>query len=71
MKLYAVFSKRGAPEKREARGNCLTRLTQYPPLVINKYPHKSASASFNLNLNYIALKRAESIKYIGILIDKI
>ena len=29
MKLYAVFSKRGGD-----RGNCLTRLTQYPPLCI-------------------------------------
>ena len=28
MKQYAVFSKRGA------RGNCLTRLTQYPPLAV-------------------------------------
>ena len=27
MKLYAVFS-------RGARGNCLTRLAQYPPLLV-------------------------------------
>ena len=35
-------------------------LSNYPItnfMVINKYPHKSVSASFNLNLNNIALKR--------------
>ena len=39
-------------------------------VVINKYPHKSVSASFKLNLNDIALKRVEIIKYLGILIDE-
>ena len=38
-------------------------------MVINKYPHKSINASFNLNLNDIALKRVETIKYLGISID--
>ena len=35
-------------------------LSNYPKtnfMVISKYPHKSVSASFNLNLNNIALKR--------------
>ena len=31
MKLYAIFSRR-------ARGNCLIRLTQYPPLVLAPAP---------------------------------
>ena len=39
-------------------------------MVINKYPHKSVSARFNSNLNDIALKRVETIKYLGILIDE-
>ena len=38
--------------------------------VINKYPHKSVSARFNLNLNDIALKRIETIKYLEISIDE-
>ena len=33
MKLYAVFSS-GAPKKRGARGNCLIRLPQYPPMTL-------------------------------------
>ena len=33
-------------------------------------PHKSVKASFNLNLNDIALKRVETIKYLGISIDE-
>ena len=32
MKQYAVFSKRGGLKKGGTRGNCLTRLTQYPSL---------------------------------------
>ena len=39
-------------------------------MVINKYPHKAVSAAFNLNLNDIALKRVETIKYLGILTDE-
>ena len=39
-------------------------------MVINKYPHKSVIASFNLNLNDMARKRVETIKYLGISIDK-
>ena len=39
-------------------------------MVINKHSHKSVSASFNLNLNDIALKRVETIKYLGISIDE-
>ena len=33
-------------------------------------PHKSVSASFNLNLNDITLKRVETIKHLGISIDE-
>ena len=47
-------------------------LLNYPKtnfMVINN-PHKSVSASFNLNLNDIALKRIENIKYPGISIDE-
>ena len=39
-------------------------------MLINKHPHKSVSASFNLNLNDIVLKPVETIKYLGISIDK-
>ena len=39
-------------------------------MVIKKYPQKSFSASFNLNLNHIALKRVGTIKYLGISIAK-
>ena len=39
-------------------------------MVINKYLHESVSASFNLNLNGVALKRVETIKYLGISIDE-
>ena len=39
-------------------------------MVINKYPHKSVSARFNLNLNDIALKQVKTIKYLGISIDE-
>ena len=39
-------------------------------MVINKYPHKSVSISFSLNLNDIALKRVETIKYFRISIDE-
>ena len=53
---------------------CQNKLSlNYPKtnfMVINKYPHKSISASFNLNLNGIALKRVETIKYLGISINK-
>ena len=48
-------------------------LLNYPEtnfMVINKYPHKSVSASFILNLNDIVLKRVETIKYLGISIDE-
>ena len=34
MKLHAVFLKREALKNEGARGNCLTRLTQYPRLII-------------------------------------
>ena len=34
MKLYVVFLKRGAPKNKGGRGNCLTRLTHYPPLLM-------------------------------------
>ena len=39
-------------------------------MVINKYRHKSTRASFNLNLNDIALKRVETINNLGISIDE-
>ena len=39
-------------------------------MVINKYPHKSVSASFKLNLNDIALKQVKTIKYLKISIDE-
>ena len=39
-------------------------------MVIKKYPQKSVSASFSLNLNDIALKRVKTIKYLGISIDE-
>ena len=48
-------------------------LLNYPKtnfMVINKYSHKSVSTSFNLNLNVIALKRVETIKYLRISIDE-
>ena len=53
---------------------CQNKLSlNYPEanfMFINKYPYKSVGASFNLNLNDIALKRVETIKYLGILIHK-
>ena len=38
-------------------------------MFINKYPHKSVGPSFSLN--DIALKRVETIEYLGISIDEI
>ena len=52
MKLYAIFSRR-------ARGNCLIRLTRYPPLVLAPGPAlkpQVTSAPGHIKKNFCAMQ---------------
>ena len=66
MKPYAVFSKRGGPKNNGgARGNGLTHLIQYPPLVMGNYCSRIKNLCVLLN-NRLQLEVKDLLKHVVI-----